>query len=271
LAIERPGAQSNSLGNAIVTKTLMRELSKMHSLAIVPVYREPEKAGAVLKRFEPGFVDEVCLVVDSPDEGMETEIRRASKEVQLPVSVIINPERKGIGYAIRQGYHYALEKEFDLIIVMAGNGKDDPKEIPRLTTPILKEGYDYVQGSRFLPGGRRERNPLARRIFTRLFPYFWTMLSGVRCTDVTNGFRAYKATVLTDPRIDLSQSWLDGYELEYYLHYKALTLGYRFTERPVSKNYPPRKKGGRYTHISPLRDWWQIVGPLLLLKTGARQ
>src|SRR5207245_619698 len=82
----------------------------------------------------------------------------------VPVYLIHNPERKGIGYAIRQGYIRALDNKFDLIVVMAGNGKDDPREIPRLTTPILKEGMDYVQGSRFLHGGRRERNPFLRSI-----------------------------------------------------------------------------------------------------------
>ena len=91
----------------------------------------------------------------------------------------------------------------------------------------------------------------------------------MRCSDVTNGFRAYKASLLKDPRVNIWQDWLDGYELEYYLHYKALTLGYRFIERPVSKTYAFRNKGG-YSHISPMRDWWQIVGPLFLLKMGAK-
>ncbi len=68
----------------------------MHSLAIIPMYREPEKAGAVLKRFEPGLVDEICVVVDNPDEQMTTEIRNALNEVEVPVSIINNPERKGM-------------------------------------------------------------------------------------------------------------------------------------------------------------------------------
>ena len=152
---------------------------------------------------------------------------------------------------------------------MAGNGKDDPREIPRIASPVKKEGLDYVQGSRYLPGGRRERNPFLRRVFTRLFPVFWTWLVGVRCTDVTNGFRAYRVSILTDPRIDVWQDWLDGYELEYYLHYKALTLGYKFAERPVSKVYPNQR--GSYTKISPIRHGWQIVGPLILLRLGARR
>ncbi len=226
--------------------------------------------GRVLERFEPGVVDEICVVADSPSPGTLKRIEEARRRINVPIYLIHNPERKGIGYAIRQGYSYALDNKFDLIVVMAGNGKDDPREIPRLTAPILKEGIDYVQGSRFLPGGRREKNPFLRSIFTRLFPFIWTSMTGVHCTEVTNGFRAYRSSILKDQRVNVWQNWLDNYELEYYLHYKALTLGYKFAERPVSKDYTEIRKG-KYSHISPLKDWWQIVGPVFMLKLGVKK
>ena len=241
----------------------------MRRLAIIPVFREIGKIGTVIERFSPESVDEVCLVVDDPDETILKEIDDSRKRTLVPVTIIENPQRNGIGFAIKEGYRYALSNGFDLIVVMAGNGKDDPREIPRLTQPILVNGYDYVQGSRFLPGGRGERTPFLRRIFTRLFPFAWTFLTGVRCTEVTNGFRAYSASILQDPEIDIWQDWLNGYELEYYLHYKVLTLGYKFTERPVSKIYSHAKRES-YTHISPLKDWQQIVGPIVLLRLGRR-
>jgi dolichol-phosphate mannosyltransferase len=238
------------------------------SLAIIPVFKDAKKILGVIERFEPGLVDEVCIVVDSPGPGAVGQIQDAGRKATVTVNVIENPSRKGIGHAIRQGYEYAISNGFDLIVVMAGNGKDDPQEIPRLTEPILKNGYDYVQGSRFLPGGRRVRNPFLRKIFTRAFPWFWTFITGVRCTDVTNGFRAYRASILKDPEINVWQEWLDRYQLEYYLHYKVLTLGFKFLERPVSKIYPEERRG--YTRISPLKDWWQIVGPIVLLRIGAK-
>ncbi len=238
-------------------------------VAIIPIFREIGKIGKVLGRFEPGIVDQVCIVADDPNEPILAEISEATEGFRLPFKLIKNTERKGIGFAIRQGFEYALSNSFDIIVVMAGNGKDDPRQIPRLTRPVLEGAYDYVQGSRFLPGGQREGNPFLRGLFSRLFPVIWTWSTGVHCTDVTNGFRAYRTALLKDPHVQFRQEWLDHYELEYYLHYKALTLDYRFTERPVSKTYPPKKQG-KYTHISPLRDWWQIVGPLFLLRIGAR-
>ena len=241
----------------------------MKSIAIIPVFREVGRIGGVIERFDPGLVDEVCLVLDDPTPRIKQEIEEARGKVSVPVTIRENPYRRGIGYAIRQGYDYALSQGFDLVVVMAGNGKDDPREIPRITTPVLREGFEYVQGSRFLPGGYRKRSPFLRGVFSRLFPFAWTLLTGVRCTDVTNGFRAYKSYILKDPRVRVWQNWLDDYELEYYLHYKALTLGYRFVERPVSKIYPYRNRGG-YSHIFAPRDWWKIVGPLFLLRMGAR-
>jgi dolichol-phosphate mannosyltransferase len=241
----------------------------MKRLAIIPVFREIGKIGTVIEKFSPESVDEVCLVVDDPDETILREIDDSRQRTPVPVTIIENPTRNGIGFAIKEGYRYALSHGFDLIVVMAGNGKDDPREIRRLTQPILDNSYDYVQGSRFLPGGRGERTPILRRIFTRLFPFAWTFLTGVRCTEVTNGFRAYKASILQDPEINIWQDWLNGYELEYYLHYKVLTLGYRFTERPVSKIYSHAKRES-YSHISPLKDWQQIVGPIVLLRLGRR-
>jgi dolichol-phosphate mannosyltransferase len=209
-------------------------------------------------------------VADSPSSTTLKRAEEARQEIKVPIHLIHNPERKGIGHAIRQGYSYAFDNNFDLIVVMAGNGKDDPREIPRLTTPILREGIDYVQGSRFLPGGRRQKNPFLRSIFIRLFPVVWSSMTGVHCTEVTNGFRAYKSSILRDPRINVWQTWLDNYELEYYLHYKALTLGYKFAERPVSKDYSALMDK-KYSHISPSKDWWQIVGPLFLLRLGVKK
>ena len=240
----------------------------MKTLAIIPVYRDNDSIFEVLSKFREKVVDEICVIWDAASKKDMGKI--LSAEVPIEVHLIRNEERKGIGYAIRQGIQYALDKDFSIVVVLAGNNKDDPREIPRLLEPIIKEDYDYVQGSRFLAGGRCVKNPLLRGIFSRFYPFLWTLLTKVRCTDVTNGFRAYRLSIFEDPRINIWQRWLDDYELEYYIHYKALTLGYKTIEAPVSKTYSHRHKGG-YSQISPFRDWWRIVRPLFYLKLGTKQ
>ena len=88
-------------------------------------------------------------------------------------------------------------------------------------------------------------------------------------TDVTNGFRAYKLSILDDARIDLSQDWLNRYELEYYLHYKVLSLGYKHVEIPVSKRYPT--DGLPTSKIKFSSDYWSLLRPLVLLTLQLRK
>lgn len=236
---------------------------------MIPVYRDIPLTIKVIEKFKTAYVDLIFLVIDDPKEAEVETIRRAIKKVTIPVLVVVNEKRKGIGCAIRKGIDYGIANKFDIIVVLAGNNKDDPDQIPRMLAPILDYGFDYVQGSRFLPGGKKVNNPFMRGVFSRLYPFIWGLLTNVRCTDVTNGFRAYKLKLFENSKINIWQSWLDSYELEYYIHYKVLTLGYRVQEVPVSKVYPTNLKCG-YSQISPFRDWWRIVRPLIYLKLGAR-
>ena len=75
--------------------------------------------------------------------------------------------------------------------------------------------------------------------------------------------------LLEDPRIALDQSWLDEYELEPYLLFKAIRLGYGFAEVPVTKIYPPRKQG--QTKMKPITGWWSILRPLIYLGLGLKE
>jgi len=90
-----------------------------------------------------------------------------------------------------------------------------------------------------------------------------------RVTESTNGFRAFRTALLRDGRINWRQAWLDRYELEPYLLLKAITLGYRHCEVPVTKIYPRRELG--YTKMRPFFDWWSILRPVVYLGLGIRK
>jgi dolichol-phosphate mannosyltransferase len=223
---------------------------------VVPVWDEEKKIGEVVRRVPRDIVDEV-LVVDDGSADRSPQVAR-----ERGATVLLMGRTVGVGAALRAGFMWARDRGFDVIVVCAGNNKDFPEEIPRLLDPIVN-GADFVQGSRFAKGGRSGGMPVYRQFATRLHPVLFSIASGKWVSESTNGFRAFRATLLDDTRIHLDQSWLDEYELEPYLYWKAIRLGYRTVEVPVTKIYPPKAIG--YTKMKPITGWWSMLRPIVLL------
>lgn len=231
---------------------------------MAPVLDEREKISHVIKRVPTDVVDEVLIVDDGSTDGSQEVCR------DLGATVVELGATLGVGTAIRTGYQYAIENGYDVAVVMAGNNKDAPEEIPLLLEPIAADKADLVQGSRWLrPSGDLGEMPAYRRAATRLHPFLFRLISGTELTDTTNGFRAARTSMLADDRLGLEQAWLDNYELEVYLLYKSAKLGYRVTEVPVTKKYPPKQLG--QTKMKPIVGWWSILRPLVYLGLGVKK
>jgi len=233
-------------------------------IVVAPAYNEETKVGEVVRRTPHDLVDEVLIVDDGSTD------RTAAVASALGASVLSMGRVMGVGAALRVGYRYAVVEGYDVAVVMAANTKDSPEEIPVLLDPIAAGNADLVQGSRFL---KRDADfgpmPAYRKLATRVHPLFFSLVARRWVTESTNGFRAVHRRVLMDPRIDLSQMWLDQYELEPYLYLRAIRMGYRTVEVPVTKVYPPRRLG--QTKMRPIIGWWSILRPLVYLGLGIKK
>jgi dolichol-phosphate mannosyltransferase len=228
-------------------------------------YNTRDATKAVLDRFPEERSYDVLVINDGSTDGTSEVLK------QCIFNIIEHPTNKGIGGGLKTAIRYARENNYDAIAVMAGNGKDDPREIPNMIRPIAEDGCDYVQGSRFLEGGRWDNLPTSRYLMIRGFAVVMSLLYRTRITDPLNGFRAYRLSIFDDKRINIWQDWLEHYEFETYLNIQVLKCGYKYCEAAVSKLYPDKKKKVKYSHVRPVVDWWHIIRPLFLLNFGIKK
>lgn len=230
----------------------------------ISVLNEGEKILKVVERFNDYAVYDVLIMDDGTTDGSLERIPRNDH-----LFIVRNAQNRGAGHSVRHCLRWAKERGYQAVFLVAGNDKDRPQDIAKLVSGMA-EGFDLVQGSRYLPGGGFGNMPFYRTIATRIVhPFLFSLISGRFITDSTNGFRAVRLSLLEDQRLDLDQDWLDHYELEPYIFYKAIKLGYRVKEVPVTKIYPLHAMG--YTKMKPITGWWSILRPLVFLGLGIKK
>jgi dolichol-phosphate mannosyltransferase len=235
----------------------------MRVLAATFAYNEGEKIRRTLARHPPDRAWDLLVHDDGSTDGALTGI-------DPRILVLRNETNQGIGASMKRVFQYSLDHGYDVLVIHAGNDKDNPLEIPALVDPIARGDADFVQGSRYLSGGGFGNMPAYRVVGTRVIhPLITSLAARKRITESTNGFRAFRTALLRDARIDWRQPWLDRYELEPYLLLKTIRLGYRHVEVPVTKIYPPHEMG--YTKMRAGVDWWSIIRPVVYLGLGLRQ
>ena len=232
----------------------------MKILAIIPALNVAHQVGEVIRRVPAGEVN-LVLLVDDGSIDCTAEVARAAG-----ARVVSHKQNEGAGAAIRTGIRYAHEHGFDGVVVLNAIGKFDPADVGSLLSPLREGDADLVQGSRFVPNGGQRGSPLRRRIGQRGYSLAFSTLLGHRVTDASSGIRAFRTAIAYSEGIDLDQQWLNRYELEPYLLWKSIQCGFRVLEVPMSVHYPPGPRSA-YTRMRPVRDWWRLTRPLLILAT----
>ena len=232
-------------------------------IVVMSSLNEEGKIGSGVRKVPKELVDEVVVIDDGSTDNTAREAELAG------ATVIRHKKNLGAGAGYRAGYFYGLNRGYDIIVELAGDDQDDPLEITKLLDEIIDRGYDYVHGSRWIKGGVRVNHPFYRVVTTKIYALLFRILIGFSATDATNGFRAFKAQILRDQNINLWQNWLNRYELEPYFFAKVVLNNYKVKEVPVTKVYHTAKKG--YTKMIPIRDWWSILRPIILLKLGIKK
>ena len=242
------------------------EFSPKHSDYCICVFiiNEGNKFLSQLTKMKPYCKDVDIVIADGGSTDGSTELDILQRH---GVNTLLVKTGEGkLGAQMRMAFAWALKRGYKGVISIDGNNKDSIEDIPEFIKK-LDEGYDHVQGSRFITGGYHENTPLSRLLGVKLLhaPVI-RLSSGFKYTDTTNGYRAYSEKLLRDPKLAIFRSVFTGYELHYYLAIKAAKLGYRCIEIPVSRKYP--KTGKTPTKISPFSGNLNVIMKLMSAAVG---
>ncbi|QGH61289.1 glycosyltransferase family 2 protein [Serratia proteamaculans] len=235
-------------------------LGKKHDYCVViPVINEGDRIRNLLARMAAinvsAYADIIIVDGGSTDGSLETNALQ-----QLGVRGLILKKAHGkLSAQLRCVYAFALVQGYEGIVTIDGNDKDDPEAIPRFIE-ALREGVDFVQASRFLPGGVQVNTPKSRDFAIRfIHAPCLSLASGFKWTDTTQGFRAYSRKVLLSPGIAPFRDVFESYELLAYLSYRVAKLKFRCVELPTIRRYP---EGEVPTKISVIKGNLSVLAVL---------
>jgi len=224
---------------------------------VVPVLNEGERIRSQLRRMADldHGLDVVVADGGSTDGSLDEAFLR-----EVGVRTLLTKRGPGkLSAQLRMAFAAALDDGYAGVVTVDGNGKDGVEALPAMAG-ALREGYDFVQGSRFVPGGRAVNTPRSRYWAIRLVHApVSTLGARHRYTDTTNGFRAHSARLLADPRVGVFRDVFDAYELLAYLPVRAARLGFRVTELPVTRAYPEGEVPTKINSVTGHLDLLAVV------------
>ena len=212
---------------------------------VVPVHDEEDSVeplfGELRAALDPlGTEWEVLFVDDGSVDGTFGALTRLHDR-EPGIRIVRLRRNFGKAAALAAGF---AEAGGDVVVTIDGDLQDDPAEIPRLLAK-LDEGFDLVSGWK-----TRRRDPLRRRVVSRVFNTVTGRISGLRLHDLNCGLKAYRAEVLRGLR-------LYG-ELHRFIPVLAHYRGFRVAE--VSVNHRPRGHGrSRYGMERYLRGFFDLL------------
>ena len=151
----------------------------MKRMVLIPAYNEEATIPLVIRDIREHCQD--IVVVDDGSTDFTGAVARDEGAMVIP-----HGQNKGYAEALRTGYRYALEQNYDGIVQIDADGQHDPGHIPELFR--RGQSWDVVIGSRFL-GRQKYRSPMAKSIGVRSFRHIIQRETGLTITDPTSGYR----------------------------------------------------------------------------------
>jgi glycosyltransferase involved in cell wall biosynthesis len=237
--------------------------SRKRLLVFVVAYNAARTIQEVIRRLPPSLAEydtEILIIDDSSRDATFEQAYHIERTGQtpFPLTVLYNPVNQGYGGNQKIGFHYAIDKGFDVVALLHGDGQYAPECLPDLVLPLMQGEADAVFGSRMLTrfaaiqGGM----PLYKYIGNKILTTFQNRLLHSSLSEFHSGYRVYSVNALR--RIPFDRNTND-------FHFDTEIIIQLFRGRLRVKELPiPTYYGDEICHVNGIRYAWDVVKTTLL-------
>ncbi|MBI2596934.1 glycosyltransferase [Candidatus Daviesbacteria bacterium] len=199
--------------------------SKLPISIIVPVLNEGSNITLFLQTLERAIkIKHEIIIVYDFDQDDTVPVAKKLQHKFSNIRLIKNNLGRGLINACKTGFKKA---KGNFIVVMPGDLADDPKAINNMYK-LAKQGYDIVCGTRYSKGGKQLGGGFMKTVLSRIAGLTTPVLLGIPTSDLTNGFKLYRNSLLDKIGIESQGGWEFAMEILIKAHF----MGFKITETP---------------------------------------
>jgi glycosyltransferase involved in cell wall biosynthesis len=240
---------------------------KPRLLILIVAYNAEKTISQVLARVPPALANEYdveVLVLDdsSQDRTFErTSVVQREGALPFPLHVLFNPVNQGYGGNQKIGYHFAIERGFDFVALVHGDGQYAPECLPDLVRPLRDRQADAVFGSRMLEkgGARRGGMPLYKFTGNRILSWFQNRMLGAALSEFHSGYRVYAVAALASVPFALNTN---DFHFDTEIIIQLLLAGRTIVELPIPTYY-----GDEICRVNGMKYAWDVTRAVLVARS----
>ena len=232
----------------------------MKKLILLPTYNERGNLENLVSKVLALSLDVDILVIDDNSPDGTGEIADRLSKVDPHVKVLHRPKKEGLGRAYKDGFRWALENSYDVMMQMDADLSHDPAVLPEFLKQI--ESYDAVFGSRYLNGVRVQNWSFKRLVLSKLSNEFVRVVLGLPSTDTTTAYKCFRRKVVEAWDWEALNGRQNAFLIE--LVWQTVKKGFRVKEIPFT--FVERESGESKMNLGVAGESLVTVSRLFFLR-----
>ena len=205
---------------------------KGNSLIIIPTYNESENIELIISKILLlNDSNDILVVDDNSPDGTSNIVSDLKKENIDRIFLIVRDTKLGLGSAYKEGFKWALNKNYSYIFEMDADLSHNPNEIVNLKEILIKRDSDVAIGSRYLEGVSVVNWPLSRIFLSYFANIYVRIITGMPVKDATSGFIGYTNESLSSLNIDNIK--FNGYAFQIEMKFKLWKKNFKLREHQI--------------------------------------